>query len=334
MSLSLFWQSLLSHLPNVTPLDVADAANLVIHPDNALAMTFTKPMEQFAGIVHPSVGDYAGVVGGLVGGLVKKVVLPASVRARAKVAAQQKSWQGDYQANPDIPHVTRTATTKVDLTRLVQLAKKNAVSVHALIHVAFLAAWAEQYKNRGVAMSTPVNCRSHATDQDLSKTLGNFVGVVSRSWSAAELQKMSSATSSFWQAVTLYHQHLQKGKQRSVVQVQFLNLLDYPHGYINDYWLDMRKKYEMKRQGGMEHSDLGRFPAPAPIDDADNVPWQLRDLWFQQSTQTFTTALGMQTITLGATLHAAFCWQKGALDEPLVQAVVDRFKAILDDLAA
>ncbi|CAO3599981.1 unnamed protein product [Absidia cylindrospora] len=127
-----------------------------------------------------------------------------------------------------------------------------------------------------------------------------------------------------WRLAVHYHAALQSNKSRVAVGGQFLGLLDYPKGYVG-YWHDKRKKNRMGREGGLEHSDLGRFHSA----DGENATWLLDGLWFAQSAQIYTTALGLNTITVKDVVYASFGCQRGSLDESKVTKVMDRFVDIL-----
>ncbi|ORX50579.1 hypothetical protein DM01DRAFT_1337732 [Hesseltinella vesiculosa] len=312
-SLTHFWSSLLRHLP-ASPM-AADTipSNWIVKPAQDKALAAYKCMEAFD-IPRPTARDYAS----LFGGIIKRSILPNSLLQRGPPL-----WQGDAAAIPDDPHHTAAGVRKVDgeaWAKVISLAKTKKISVHAVVYMAFIVAWAKVYPGFSVSVATPVNCRPICK---IDQALGNYVGESFRVWHAKK--DLSDTNRSFWPLAQQYYTHLQSYKAKSCIKGQFLGLLAYPKEYIG-YWNDMRKN-KMKRAGGMEHSDLGRFGPVAS-------EWTLHDLWFMQSAQTFTNVLGLQTITCVNALHASFCWQKGSMDDEKVQQVLDGFTDILVNLEA
>ncbi|KAI8099648.1 alcohol acetyltransferase [Halteromyces radiatus] len=322
-SLALFWAAFLQELNNDNDISTTIQTSSpnkddswLVHTDTLAPMSLPSPMELRSDIPKPSVFDYAS----LFGGILKKWI---------PFGRQMEFWEGDSAAVDGEAHSTMIKLRELggDAWKMVlQLAKQkyNNISIHAVVHAAFLLAWAEIYPDQATMMTTPINCRQQA---NAHLEIGNFVGVYEHAWTPDVLLNPPSSLTDdvplVWRLAHHYHTILQTKKHRSCVGAHFLGLLDYPNGYI-DYWKGIRKEHRMGRAGGLEHSDLGRFDDPG-----QNNPWTLDSLWFSQSAQIFSMALGLNTITLNNVMYASFVWQYGSLDEAKVTLVMDRFIDIL-----
>ncbi|SAM02447.1 hypothetical protein [Absidia glauca] len=322
-SLTLFWDSLLQELNDITATTTTTNDNWLVTMDCLAPMTLASPMEARPTLPKPTLLDY----GTLAGGLLKDALLPTKLRQLMGMMPLE-GWEGDHAAIEAEPHKTRIKVRKIDnqsWQTLVQLAKKTySVSPHAALHAAFLLAWAHVYPTHSTSVSTPINYR-HLAQAD--KEMGNFVGAYEHFWTSDDLRHPPSSTagaSQFWQLAIYYHGTLQANKARSCIGAQFLGLLKYPKDYVG-FWEDKRKKHRMGRTGGLEHSDLGRF------DTTTKGAWHLDGLWFAQSAQTYSTALGLNSVTLGDSMYATFGWQDGSIDEANVTKVMDQFVDIIQN---
>lgn len=321
-SLTLFWDSLLQDL-NGAAATTTNGENWLVTTDSIAPMTLASPMEARPTLPKPTLLDY----GALVGGILKDALLPTKLR-QLMGTMPLEGWEGDHAAIEAEPHKTRIKVRKIGnqpWQALVQLAKKtHNVSPHAALHAAFLLAWTHVYPTHSTSVSTPINYRPLA---QANKEMGNFVGAYEHFWTPDDLRHPPSSTegpSLFWQLAIYYHGTLQANKARSCLGAQFLGLLKYPKDYVG-FWEDKRKKHQMGRAGGLEHSDLGRFDTTA------KGAWHLEGLWFAQSAQTYTTALGLNTVTLGDSMYATFGWQDGSIDEFNVTKVMDQFVEIIQN---
>ncbi|KAI8341704.1 hypothetical protein BC941DRAFT_499263 [Chlamydoabsidia padenii] len=304
-SLTLFWQAFIEGLNNNELMATGKQQDWLVTSDSPT--TLPTPMEARPTLPKPTLLDY----GGLVGGILKDSLLPT--RLRQWMGMTKEGWEGDHAAIDGEAHKTtiKARTIGGDTWQtLVQLVKTTfGVSPHAVLHAAFLLAWSEVYPNQSTTVSTPINYRflSQANNE-----IGNFVGAYVYYWTPNDLTDI-------WRQATDYHGALQANKSRSCIGAQFLSLLKYPQDYIG-FWQDKRKKHRMGREGGLEHSDLGRFGPPAL------GAWRLDGLWFAQSAQTYTTALGLNTVTVNDTVYATFGWQSGSIDESKATILMDRYR--------
>lgn len=137
--------------------------------------------------------------------------------------------------------------------------------------------------------------------------------------------KIQSDSPLIWRLAAHYHQHLQTNKERSCIGGQFLGLLKYPSEYCG-YWYDFFKDHALGRSGGLEHSDLGRF------DINNHGTWEVESLYFAQSAQTYTTALGLNSIAVKDGLYATFTLQNKSLNDSKARKIMDRFVEILKNI--
>jgi NRPS condensation-like uncharacterized protein len=235
-------------------------------------------------------------------------------------------WQGDYAAIDGESHNTVVQLIKVPASQwqpLLKECKERNISPHALVFVAMVKAWAHLYKNQTTEVSTPVNCRGLCHPPVGADQIGNYTGAYTSVWTSN-----ASITEDTWAMATRYAQGLKAHKIDAAKQALLLKYLpEFPESYC-DFWYDKRKSSRMGRTGGLELSDLGKLIT-------DKGAWGVleQEVYFCQSAQVFTAALGMNAVTVDqGALCCTVSWQKGALDERKVNLYRDQFVAILKAL--
>ncbi|KAG2219486.1 hypothetical protein INT45_010406 [Circinella minor] len=319
-SLSIFWQGLL-HEINKVKLQSKQLTDK--HEDGYVI----KPkVETILGLPYedrqapmPTAWNMIGVVSRMIA----KKALPDLL---TKTWFPQ-GWAGDH------PGITDKAKARHDtVVRTIELGgvtwndvcttcRKHGVTPHAAIMVAVVSAFAEVYRQEKiVSTSTPVNCRSFCTPAVPENEMGNFVGSYSHTWK--KLPQLLSG-GDFWDMAKTYQTQLKANKGEAAKEAGLLKYLSkYPEDYC-DFWYDhWVSNPTMHRAGGIELSDLGKFVPPTD----DNDIWKIESIWFCQSTQIFTTALNVNSISTKDSMYATIGWQNGSLEgskaEAFGQAVI------------
>lgn len=256
-----------------------------------------------------SVLDTASLIGQVIG----KKLLPASWQG-------PPTWAGDACAT-GASHDTEARVVKLETeawAKVCRRAKEHGVTPHAPLMTSLLKAWAEVYENAPALESvTPINCRHMCDPPVPGNEMGNFVGSYNAVWKRQEIRDTD-----FWRLAQRYQSQMRAEKREAAKQVFQLDFLKpYPEAY-SQFWQDKRKN-PMGRSGGLELSDLGKISLPSQ----EKAAWTVREIYFCQSAQIFTTALGVNTVTAADTMHATFCWQRGALHD--TQPFINAFLAQL-----
>ncbi|ORY93341.1 hypothetical protein BCR43DRAFT_408466, partial [Syncephalastrum racemosum] len=277
-SLSTFWQELLKNLNGeATQGDHPEVMSPAFEKRNGPKMSVLDIVSLFRQVLH-------------------KKLLPASWQGPI-------TWAGDAPAT-DASHDTQVKMAKLQgeaWAKVCSRAKEHGVTPHAALMTGLLKAWAEVYQDEpALESATPINCRHMCDPPVPNNEMGNFVGSYNPTWRRKEIEKTE-----FWTFAQRYQVQLRANKRESAKQVFQLDFLKpYPEAYC-DFWKDKRKN-RMGRTGGLELSDLGRINLPT-----QDKPWTIREIYFCQSAQTCTTALGVNTATAADAMHATFCWQRG-----------------------
>ncbi|KAF7727579.1 hypothetical protein EC973_007340 [Apophysomyces ossiformis] len=297
MSLSIFWHEFLLHINTV------EAVPRTTYVLERQAEAVPPPMEDR----NPPTANVLDVLGTVLAGRLK--ALPVIGRLFGPT-----SWAGEFPAAENEMHHTVVRLAQVDgdaWAKLTQIAKQRKLSAHAVLYAALLLAWTDIYPDqKALDISTPINCRALCQPPVPKNELGNFVGVYERLWKRPFPE--------FWSLAEIYHKALQRSKPTATKKSTMLKFLPkYPESY-NNMWYDKRKGFPMGRSGGLELSDLGRF-------ECHEGDWQLKSIWFCQSSHTYTTAIGANTITANGSMYATIVWQKDSLDETKAEKFVSRF---------
>ncbi|CAO3626465.1 unnamed protein product [Cunninghamella blakesleeana] len=326
-SLTIFWDDLLKFLnDNNNYVDDHDQ-NWIIDTKPLEPMALPVPFELRELTPKPSLKEYGSLFYKLIG----KSILPTLLQKQLGLIKEK--WEGDSLVQKEDRHDTKIILGKIvgdDWLKVTRLAKKQYnISVHAVVNAAYLLSWAESYPDINTVTTTPINWRPLI---NANGEIGNFVGAYDHTWDSNVIQnpplpsksttKVQSDSPHIWRLAAHYNHHLQTNKGRSCIGGQFLGLLKYPKEYC-DYWYGFFKDNAFGRSGGLEHSDLGRF------DINSHGTFEVESLYFAQSAQTFTTALGLNTISVKDGLYASFTLQKNALDELKARKIMDRFIDIL-----
>ncbi|KAI8375739.1 alcohol acetyltransferase [Choanephora cucurbitarum] len=243
---------------------------------------------------------------------------------------QQEGWKGDYPAVDGEPHCTEVRVIHVPSSiwkPVLEKAKKQGVTGHAILTAVQLLTWAELFPNQLSELATPVNARRFCHPPVKDDQMGNFVGTHTSIWKGQQLDQQNP-----WTVAKEYHQAMRANLSHAVKQPLYLKLLsNFPDAYI-DYWQSKRRAHPMGRAGGMEISDLARYNI-----DTDGHSWKLKEVFFCQSAQTFTVAFTLNAISFNQQLFCTLSWQKGALEESKMNNYSKIFtgflkKALSDDL--
>jgi NRPS condensation-like uncharacterized protein len=234
-----------------------------------------------------------------------------------------KGWQGDYAAIDGESHNTCLQLIKVASSTwkpLMMECKKRGVSPHALVFVAMVKAWARLYGNHTTEVATPVNCRGLCHPLVGADQIGNYTGAYTSAWTS------DASTQDTWAMAAIYAQGLKNHKIDAAKKALLLQYLpNFPAAYC-DFWYGKRKSSRMGRTGGLELSDLGRLVI-------DQGAWgTIEEVYFCQSAQVFTVALGVNAVTVEGALCCTVNWQKGSLDDCKISKYRDHFVAILKAL--
>ena len=218
-------------------------------------------------------------------------------------------WAGDRPADQKETHDTKVRAMTVGGTAWRQICatcREHNVTPHAAIMAALVEAFTKVYPNTAVKTTTPVNCRSFAHVPP--DEMGNFVGSFGYTWNSNDM--------AFWDRAKTYHRLLRASKGEAAKEAGLLKYLNkYPDDYFK-FWQD-NWDYPMARSGGIELSDLGRVAVNSSSSDG----WALQSLYFCQSAQTFTTALGVNSISTEDSMYATIGWQKNSVDEDKAEAL-------------
>lgn len=317
MSLCTIWNTLLQELNNDNEPDEEKSKIISVrHLKFPLPYELSNP---------PSISVVWDVLPVVLKNLAPKV-LPFSI-ANLINPLSTEGWKGDFEAVEEEPHDTEVRTIHVPLDiwkPITEECKQRGISPHAVVFISMMLAWKQLYPGQTTEVSTPVNCRAWCDPAVPANVIGNYVGAYTSVWTPKQLE-----IKDIWKAAKRYHQDLQSNKMEASKQSLFLKYLpEYPASYC-DYWYDKRKNSSMGRAGGLELSDLGKFKFEA---QGDHATWKLNDLYFCQSAQTFTVALGLNSITVNDQLYCTLGWQKNALDFGKINMFHDIFIGILKDI--
>lgn len=173
-SLAIFWDDLLQFLNNNDGNDVDsvdDNQNWIIYTKLLEPMTLPSPFELRELTPKPSIKDYGGLFYKIIG----KSILP--IKLQKQLGFIKDVWEGDYPVQKDDKHHTKIIIGKLvgnDWLKVVRLAKKQYnISVHAVVHAAFLLSWAESYPEMNTTVTTPISYRQLI---NANGEIGNFVG--------------------------------------------------------------------------------------------------------------------------------------------------------------
>ncbi|CAO3701480.1 unnamed protein product [Rhizopus stolonifer] len=240
--------------------------------------------------------------------------------------SNNNNWAGDFPAVDGEPHSTQVISNKIPRSLwepILKKAKSKGVSGHAILYTLFILTWATLYDGFDIQVETPLNCRSMCNPPVPPNQMGNFVGCYSCHWKQDYLSQILDQKS-FWELSKDYGKGLKENKIKGAKQTLFLKYLsDFPSSYL-DYWKSKRDN-PMKRNGGLELSDMGKF-------ERQDSLWKLSSMYFCQSAQTFTVALGMNSVCLNGELHYTLCWQNGALDQEKIQKFNKKFNELVQML--
>ncbi|KAI9011860.1 alcohol acetyltransferase [Phycomyces nitens] len=269
-------------------------------PTTTITVDSSKPLPVPMNERSPPVPGFLDICQLVYGESIK--ILPTSLRKY--LDPSMMVWRGDYPAPPDVVHNTVVRTMECGgpvWAAIVKKSKENGVSVHAILYATAVIAWSKLYPACSLETFTPTNCRLLCKDTSLDE-MGNFVGTFGNLLSAEQMAMDP------WTLAKSYHKKLQANKTNSAKQAALLKYLEkFPQDYCL-FWQKKREANDMGREGGFELSDLGRAVLPSGS-------WTAEKVWFCQSAQTFTTGIGLNTITFDGTVHATIGWQAGALDE-------------------
>ncbi|PHZ11677.1 uncharacterized protein RHIMIDRAFT_244159 [Rhizopus microsporus ATCC 52813] len=237
-------------------------------------------------------------------------------------------WRGDFPAVDGEAHNTEIKMNKISREKWKKIlaeAKKRQISGHAILQTLHALVWATLYSDSKwttICMHTPINCRPLCDPPIPQTQMGNFVGSYESQWSLKHLGRAIAVDDDklVWSMAKKYYDNLQKNKMNSVKLSLLLSYLpEFPTSYC-DFWTSKRK-YAMKRKGGIEHSDLGKM-------EWTGTRWRLVSMYFCQSAHTYSCALEIQSICLNGELYYTLSWQKNALDKDKI----DAFNRVLDHL--
>ncbi|KAI8889222.1 hypothetical protein K501DRAFT_282391 [Backusella circina FSU 941] len=317
MGLSIFWQELLEELNNSSSVQQQENWIVQIPQDAIVASPYELSNPPALSLVKDTVPLVLNSIG--------SKVLPTFISKYLNPALT--SWKGDFPAVDGESHNTDLLLFHVhssEWSPLMKKAKEVGISAHAIVFACVLLAWAKVYPDDGtVETGTPMNCRPMCNPPVAKHQLGNYVGAYNAFWTNdATLRDYQKNP---WLLAKKYHVDLQKNKIDGAKQSLLLKFLpDFPGSYI-DFWGDKRKNSNMGRSGGIEFSDLGRFSVPSSESD----PWQLKDIYFCQSAQIFTTAYSINGISANNNLYCTMTWQKGALKDEKPEQLTNAFKDVI-----
>ncbi|KAI9281629.1 alcohol acetyltransferase [Sporodiniella umbellata] len=302
-TLKIFWTELLHELQ--TEHKVNEESFIVQTPENL------KPDLTYEDSGCPKISFLSDVLPKIIKSSVPKFLTNA-----------HHGWAGDFPAVEGEPHSTEVLSNKIDsLTwgRIMKESKNRQISGHAVVYALFVLAWATLYNNHSVSVGTPINCRPLCNPPLSANQMGNYVGQYDCYWKKGYIQKILK-NKSLWDFAKKYNDNLQKGgKLKGAKAALILKFLKYPEQYL-EFFKDKRK-YPMKRGGGLELSDIGKV-------SISGDSWEIESLYFCQSAHTYGTAFGMNSTCLNGILFYTLCWQKGSLD----QEKIDLFNKIFNDL--
>lgn len=322
MSLAIFIQSFLQVL-NEQKAGEEDSSSVVIP---VKAESKLSPPYELSNC--PGVSVVIDVVPVVLKSLVPKL-LPTSVM-RVIDPISVDGWKGDSPAVEGEKHDTEVQLIHVpsEIWKPITVeCKKRGISAHSIVFVAMLLAWQRLYPSHCTEVATPINCRGLCDPPVSQHQIGNYVGAYTSFWTKKQLLVFGQQSDGeIWDIAKKYYHDLQKNKRDAAKQALFLKFLpDYPASYC-DFWYDKRKSSPYGRTGGLELSDLGKFITP----NEQQTLWKVKkDVYFCQSAQIFTTAFGMNSISVHDSLYCTINWQKGALDVEKVSKFHDVFINIL-----
>lgn len=315
MSLVVLWNGLLQELNNENNLLEEKVTSVQVRK-----MHLPLPYELSN---SPNISLLWDVVPVICKSLIPKV-LPVSI-ARMVDPLGSNGWKGDFAALEGEPHDTQLRTIHVPLDiwkPIAEECKTRGISPHAIIFVAMLLAWKRLYPGETTEVATPVNCRGLCNPPVSQNQVGNFVGAYTSIWTGKQLDESEK---DIWKMATRYNQDLKGNKMEAGKQALFLKYLpEFPASYC-DFWYDKRKNSTLGRTGGLELSDIGKF-------NYQGNDWKLKEMYFCQSAQIFTTALGVNSISVNDNLYCTLGWQKGSLDDSKTSLYHDIFIGILKNV--
>ncbi|CAO3640959.1 unnamed protein product [Mucor hiemalis] len=315
MSLAIFFKSFLTKLNDQKTIGTEGSSIVQVNAESRL----NPPYEMSN---SPNVSVVLDVVPVVLKSLVPKL-LPTSI-TRMIDPISVDGWKGDNPAVEGEKHDTEVHLIHVplDIWKPITVeCKKRGISAHAIVFVAMLLAWHRLYPSNCTEVATPINCRGLCNPPVSQQQIGNYVGAYTSFWTEKQL-----VGKDIWDISKKYHQDLQKNKRDAAKQAIYLKYLpEFPASYC-DYWYDKRKSSPFGRTGGLELSDLGKFTT------LNEEGWKVKGIYFCQSAQIFTSAFGMNSISVHDNLYCTIGWQKGSLDVEKVSKFHDTFIDIMKNV--